>query len=147
MTGVQTCALPIFSPALKAGGPTPAEQAKFQQMIQQATGKQQVREVANPTQELELFKKLVALAAQAQPEVATGQKTTAQSSGTINKTIQDPKQMVGAVTQAVGSAIDSTKLKAAGDAIRKNFQIDPSIGTTDDDAVDALLMAMGFQPV
>ena len=110
---------------------------------------------ANPANELELFKKLVATAAQAQTEISTGAGAGAgggggggagAGAGSGGKKVQDPKQLVGAVTQAIGSTVDPGKLKAAGDAIRKNFQIDASIGSTTDDAVDALLMAMGFQP-
>ena len=96
---------------------------------------------------------LGAQAAQAQTEVATGatSKPGAGSPGAGGadaggKKVQDPKQMMGAVAQAVGPTVDTGKLKAAGDAIRKNFQIDASIGSTEDDAVDALLMNMGFQP-
>jgi hypothetical protein len=105
----------------------------------------------NPANELELFKKLVAQAAQAQTEVATGAAAGAGSpdvggAAIGGKKVQDPRQMMGAVAQAVGPTVDTGKLKAAGDAIRKNFQIDASIGSTDDDAVDALLMNMGFQP-
>jgi hypothetical protein len=109
---------------------------------------------ANPANELELFKKLVAQAAQAQTEVATGATASKPGAGSLGasgadtggKKVQDPKQMMGAVAQAVGPTVDTGKLKAAGDAIRKNFQIDASIGSTEDDAVDALLMNMGFQP-
>jgi hypothetical protein len=105
----------------------------------QAATKPPIKEAAGP--ELELFKKLVTAAGQAQSEVATGA-----GAGSGGKKVQDPKQLVGAVTQAIGSTVDAGKLKAAGDAIRKNFQIDASIGSTEDDAVDALLMNMGFQP-
>jgi len=104
---------------------------------------------ANPANELELFKKLVATAAQAQTEVATGQSSGTPGTGGgagSNKKVQDPRQMVPDVQNAVAPQVDSGKLKAAGDAIRKNFQIDASIGSTDDDPVDALLIAMGFQP-
>jgi hypothetical protein len=108
----------------------------------------------NPANELELFKKLVAQAAQAQTEVATGAAASKPGAGSLGasgadtsgKKVQDPRQMMGAVAQAVGPTVDTGKLKAAGDAIRKNFQIDASIGSTEDDAVDALLMNMGFQP-
>lgn len=108
----------------------------------------------NPANELELFKKLVAQAAQAQTEVATGAAASKPGAGSPDvggaaiggKKVQDPRQMMGAVAQAVGPTVDAGKLKAAGDAIRKNFQIDASIGSTEDDAVDALLMNMGFQP-
>ena len=111
-----------------------------------------IKEALQPAQELELFKKLVATAAQAQSEVATGATGAGSGPGAGvganvgGKKVQTPKQMIGAVTQALGPTVDAGKLKAAGDAIRKNFQIDASIGSTDDDAVDALLMTMGFQP-
>lgn len=108
-----------------------------------------VQEAVAPAQELELFKKLVAAAAQAQTEISTGQggkPGIGSDAGASGKKVQDPRAMVGDVQKVVGPTVDPGKLKAAGDAIRRNFQIDASIGSTDDDAVDALLISMGFQP-
>jgi len=76
--------MPKVSPAPKAGGPTPAEQAKFQQMIQQAT-KGAVKEAVDPSQELELFKKLVTLAAQAETKVDTKATSPTSPTNTVVK--------------------------------------------------------------
>jgi len=142
-------AAPTEQPIFLGGKKLDPKNPNDAKVIAQLKSQGKLQEALQPAQELELFKKLVTAAAQAQPEVATGQSNTTGAGadgGTGGKKIQNPKQMIGAVTQAVGSTVDATRLKAAGDAIRKNFQIDAAIGSTEDDAVDALLMAMGFQP-
>ena len=83
--------------------------------------------------------------------VATGQAAGSKTSGgaatATNKQVQDPQQMVPDVQQVekVKANVDEPTLAAVGAVLRQNYQLDPSIRSTGDDAVDALLLAMGFK--
>ena len=47
--------------------------------------------------------------------------------------------------EKVKANVDEPTLAAVGAVLRQNYQLDPSIRSTGDDAVDALLLAMGFK--
>jgi hypothetical protein len=132
------------SPAPKAGGPTPAEQAKFQQMIQQAT-KKPVQEAVNPAQEKQLFTQLVRAAALAQTAASTG---STQASQTTQSDQQTAQSLVSQVrdTEQQQAQITPQQLAKVGQVLMQTFQIDAGVDSTGDKAVDALLLAMGFRP-
>jgi hypothetical protein len=102
--------------------------------------------VAKPNpNEKQLFTQLVRAAALSNTAAATGEKSANQAGAdTSKKQIQDPQQMIGDVQAAVKPVVDPNKLSAAGQALRQHFQIDSTVSSTGDDAVDALLLAMGF---
>ena len=105
----------------------------------------------NSAQEKQLFQKLVKDSLLATATVATGQAAGSKTSGgaatATNKQVQDPQQMVPDVQQVekVKANVDEPTLAAVGAVLRQNYQLDPSIRSTGDDAVDALLLAMGFK--
>ena len=111
-----------------------------------------IKEAAAPAQELELFKKLVATAAQAQSEVATGQDAqaapdAAAAAGANTSNSQDPRALAGQVATAEKQGgVEPAVLAKVGKILRDTFKKgDPSVRKTGDAPVDALLLAMGFQ--
>ena len=108
---------------------------------------------ANPANELELFKKLVAQAAQAQSEVATGQgagtpaNAGADAGAESGATSNDPRARLAQVLDVEKKGgVDPAVLAKAGKIIQDTFkQGSPTVKKTGDAAVDALLLAMGFQ--
>ena len=119
----------------------PVAQAPAAQSAQPAQTAQAAPKV-NPN-EKQLFTQLVRAAALSNTAAATGEKTAPADAN--KKQVQDPHQMIGDVQAAVKPAVDPAKLSAAGQALRQHFQIDSTVSSTGDDAVDALLLAMGFQ--
>ena len=110
-----------------------------------------LREAVDVNKEKQLFQKLVKDSLLASATVATGQATANNTPGgattTANKQVQDPVSMVPDVQQVekVKANVDERTLAAVGAVLRQNYQLDPSIRSTGDDAVDALLLAMGFK--
>ena len=108
-----------------------------------------LREAVDVNKEKQLFQKLVKDSLLASATVATGQATANNTPGsdTANKQVQDPVSMVPDVQQVekVKANVDERTLAAVGQVLRQNYQLDPSIRSTGDDAVDALLLAMGFK--
>lgn len=102
----------------------------------------------NPANELELFKKLVALAGQAQAEIATGQTTKTSAGDDAGQAGQNASSLIGQVrdTEQQQAQLTPQQLAKAGQVLMSTFQIDAGVGSTGDKAVDALLMAMGFRP-
>ena len=106
---------------------------------------------AAPAQELELFKKLVAQAAQAQSEVSTGQDAQASPGNAdpadADATKEDPRSLAGKVATAEKQGgIDPAVLAKVGKILRDTFRKgSPVVKKTGDPHVDALLIAMGFQ--
>jgi hypothetical protein len=109
---------------------------------------------ANPANELELFKKLVAQAAQAQSEVATGQASAGGAAGAgtpadagADVAQGDPLALKGQVAQVEKQGgVDPAVLAKAGKIIQDTFKKgSPTVKKTGDAAVDALLLNMGFQ--
>ena len=128
---------PAAQPAQTAAQPAqPAAQSAQPAQTAQAAPK------VNPN-EKQLFTQLVRAAALSNTAAATGEKTAPADAN--KKQVQDPHQMIGDVQAAVKPAVDPAKLSAAGQALRQHFQIDSTVSSTGDDAVDALLLAMGFQ--
>ena len=98
-----------------------------------------------------MFQKLVKDSLLATGTVATGTKQPGGALGTapatVTKQVQDPQQLVPDVQQVekAKANVDERTLAAVGAVLRQNFQLDTSISSTGDDAVDALLLAMGFK--
>ena len=111
----------------------------------------QLREAVDVAKEKQLFQKLVKDSLLASAVVATGQaagnKTPGDATTAANKQVQDPTQMIPDVQQLekVKANVDERTLATVGAVLRQNYQLDPSIRSTGDDAVDALLLAMGFK--
>jgi len=110
-----------------------------------------LHEAVDVNKEKQLFQKLVKDSLLASATVATGQTTANNTPGgattTANKQVQDPVSMVPDVQQVekVKANVDERTLAAVGQVLRQNYQLDLSIRSTGDDAVDALLLAMGFK--
>jgi hypothetical protein len=96
--------------------------------------------------EKQLFTQLVRAAALASPSVSAGQETPAQKKN--QNTTNDAAGMVDQVrnTEQQQAQLAPTQLAKAGAVLRQTFQIDSSVESTGDQAVDALLLAMGFKP-
>jgi hypothetical protein len=108
-----------------------------------------IKEAAGNAQEKELFRQLVRAAGIASTTAPTGQ--TAASNASSASTTKQPTNAAGMLdqvrnTEQQQAQLSPQKLADAGQVLRQTFQIDSSIESTGDSAVDALLLAMGFRP-
>ena len=154
--GGQPAVPPVDEPVMLGGkklDPKNPNDAKVLAQLR-AQGKLQetrLREAVDVNKEKQLFQKLVKDSLLATVTVATGAKqpggAPGATPGTVTKKVQDPQQLVPDVQQVEKSKanVDERTLAAVGAVLRQNFQLDTSISSTGDDAVDALLLAMGFK--
>lgn len=125
--------------------PKDPKQAELIKRAQTAAARTPVSEAIATPQEKQLFAQLVRAAALASPVVQTGEKPGAKDSK--EKQPQDAAGLVDQVrsTEQQQAQLTPAQLAKAGEVLRQTFQIDSSIESTGDQAVDALLLAMGFK--
>lgn len=131
--------------ATKPGAPTPAEQAKLQQKIADAS-KKTMNEALDAATEKQLFTQLVRAAAVAQtiaPGVGQSGAQTRTPQATSNATSGNARDMANSLRQQIDPGI-AKGLPALGATAAKLIGT-KQVSSTSNPAADGLLILMGFQ--